>query len=373
MTDVRDISEDMQALLDAAVDAVILIDHQGRMLVVNRSAERLFGYAAQQLVGRNVSMLMPEAQRREHDGYIARYIATGEARVIGRGREVTAIRRDGAAFPAHLSVGVVPGAEPPRFAGFVRDLTEERSRDAEMRRSQERLDQVARFASMGELAAGIAHELNQPLAAIATYAQACDRLLASPAPVVAPVQDALRQIADQALRAGEVIRRLRHLVSDRTTEQRREDLGDVAREAAELAARDVRQHDVRLDLALETSPLPAIVDRVQIQQVLLNLLRNAMEALGDLPTARRRIVLGTVRAGPHEAEIIVRDQGPGVPAAAAVHLFEPFFTTKTEGTGLGLAISRTIARAHQGTLGFRPAPPHGAEFFLRLPLAESPT
>lgn len=370
MTAARHISDDMQALLDAAVDAVILIDHRGSMLVVNRSAERLFGYAASHLLGRNVSMLMPETERNAHDGYIARYIETGDARVIGRGREVTAVRRDGTTFPAQLSVGVVTGADPPRFAGFVRDLSEERARDAEMRLTQERLAQVARFASMGELAAGIAHELNQPLAAIATYAQASDRLLAGPTPVLGPVQEALRQIAGQALRAGEVIRRLRHLVSDRKTEQQPEDLNALAREVADLAARDVRQYGVQLRLALAPSPLTAVVDRVQIQQVLLNLLRNAMEALGDLPAPRRRIVLSTARVAADTVEIAVRDAGPGVPPEAAAQLFDPFFTTKPEGTGLGLAISRTIARAHGGQLGHRPATPQGAEFFLRLPSLE---
>jgi two-component system sensor kinase FixL len=292
--------------------------------------------------------------------------------VIGRGREVLAIRRDGTTFPAQLSVGVVAGADPPRFAGFVHDLTEERARDAEVRRSQERLAQVARFASMGELAAGIAHELNQPLAAIATYAQACDRLLASPAPALGPVQEALRQIAGQALRAGEVIRRMRHLVSDRKTEQQLEDLNDVVREVAALAARDVRLYAVRLVLDLAPAELPAVVDRVQIQQVLLNLLRNAMEALGDLPAPRRTITLATVRLSTYEAEIRVRDAGPGVPAETGDQLYDPFFTTKPEGTGLGLAISRTIARAHGGQLGHRAVAPFGTEFFLRLSLQETP-
>lgn len=369
MTAVRHISDDMQALLDAAVDAIILIDHRGRMLLANRSAERMFGYRHDELVGRDVGMLMPEAERSAHNGYIDRYLRTGEARVVGRGREVIALRRDGTLFPAQLSVGRVAGAEPPRFAGFVYDLTEQRAMDTEMRRTQERLSQVARFASMGELAAGMAHELNQPLAAIATYAQACDRLLSAPHPDVAAIHAALRETADQALRAGEIIRRLRQLVSGRRTEQRPEDLNEIVRDLDSLAGGEARHQGVTLHFAFEPGALPVNADRVQLQQVLLNLLRNAAEAVEGLPAVRRDIVIGTRRADASTVEAFVRDAGPGVSPEAAESMFDPFFTTKPDGTGLGLAISRTIARAHHGTLGYRDVTPQGAEFHLRLPVA----
>lgn len=370
MTADRPIAQDMQALLDAAVDAVIIIDHQGTMLVVNRSTERIFGYSTDELIGRNVGLLMPEAERTAHDGYIRRYIESRVPRVIGRGREVTALRRDGTSFPAELSVGEVRGADPPRFVGFVHDLTARREADAEVRRAQERLAQVARFASMGELAAGIAHELNQPLSAIATYAQASDRLLSGSQPDLASIQEALRQIASQALRAGEIIRRLRHLVSERKTEHRPADLNEVAMEVAALATNDVRSQRVALKMAL-TPELPRVlIDRVQVQQVLLNLVRNATEALEGQPAERRVVELGTAPVGEREVEIFVRDLGPGVPAEVVEKMFDPFFTTKDEGTGLGLAISRTIARAHGGALGYRPHSPCGAEFFLRLPVPE---
>jgi two-component system sensor kinase FixL len=369
MTATRIIAEDLQALLDAAVDGIIIIDHQGVMRVANRAAERMFGYAQHELLSQNVSMLMPQTQRLEHDGYVARYLLTGEARVIGRGREVMAVRRDGSSFPAQLSVGVVAGADPPRFAGFVHDLTEERAMDAEVRRSQERLAQVARYAALGEMAGGLSHELNQPLAAIATYAQACDRLLAAPQAELGAVREALRQISAQALRAGEIIRRLRQLVSERRTEHRPEDINEVVHEAAALAGHDLRTQRVRLGFELATGLPPVRIDRVQIQQVLLNLLRNAIEALGDLPAERREITLRT-RAVDGRVEILVRDRGPGIAPEASTRMFDPFFTTKDEGTGLGLAISRTIARAHHGTLGYQPCEPHGAEFFLRLPALE---
>lgn len=365
------ISQDMRALLDAAVDAAILIDHTGTMLVANRSTERMFGYTQAELIGRNVSLLMSDSERRMHDDYIRRYITTGEARVIGRGRQVLAVRRDGSSFPAQLSVGVVPGVDPPRFAGFIHDLTDDRERDAEVRRAQEQLAQVARFAAMGELAGGIAHELNQPLAAIATYAQASERLLSLSSPDLRAVSDALGEIASQALRAGEIIRRLRQLVRERKTEQRFEDLNEVVREIDALVAADMRRHGVMLRYELMPD-LPRVrIDRVQIQQVLLNLVRNAMEAVAGLESRRRLITVGTRACGPREVEAYVADLGDGVDAAAADRMFDPFYTTKSEGTGLGLAISRTIARAHHATLAWRRREPHGAEFYLRLPVQES--
>ena len=169
--------QELRALLDAAVDAVVVIDGSGRIESFNRAAERLFGFSATEVVGRNVSMLMPEPDRSAHDGYIQRYLTTGEARIIGIGREVKGQRRDGTVFPALLSVGRVDGAVPPRFVGFIHDLSERVAAEHEVTQARERLTHVDRLSTMGEMAAGLAHEINQPLAAITTYASACQQLL----------------------------------------------------------------------------------------------------------------------------------------------------------------------------------------------------
>ena len=195
-------SRELQALLDAAVDGIIVIDRKGIILSFNRSAEQLFGLSAGEAVGRNVGMLMSAADRSAHDTSIERYLRTNVAHVIGRGREVTAQRKDGTPFPAFLSLEAVPGPEP-RFVGFIRDISATRKSEEDAHRLQDRLMHVSRLATVGEMASGIAHELNQPLAAIATYAHACDRLLALPEPEISEVQDALRQIAEQAVRAGD--------------------------------------------------------------------------------------------------------------------------------------------------------------------------
>lgn len=616
-------SSELQALLDATVDAVILIDGRGCIQVFNRSAERLFGYGEQELIGANVSVLMTDADRHSHDGYLARYLKTRVPHIIGIGRDLRARRKDGSTFPAFLSVGEIGGTEPPRFVGFLHDmttreqamlavqrerdranqyldivqtalvvldagrrvslvnrkgceilgrsedeligcdwlesavpagdrataraqlaqllergerthyceyhvqtpggsrrliawhcvairdahgdfagvicsgdditerrrteqtmdrtrallqeaqgiahignfelyhpdsdgdywspeayrifgldpdrgrLTRERSaafvhpddrarfddawREAlrstgtfeldfrlmpagggvrsvqaryqvfdlgnarrriagtlhditdrqraaeEARRSEARMTHVSRLATMGEMAAGIAHELNQPLAAIATYAQASQRLLEPGVADIDEVRGALRQIASQALRAGEVIRRLRSLVQDRATRREPSDANEVIGEVATLTETDARLHDVRIRFELAAG-LPRVeIDRVQIQQVLLNLFRNAIEALESGGAAAREIAVRTRLDADGELELSVCDNGPGVAPHILDTMFDPFCTSKAEGTGLGLAISRSIVEAHHGRLGHRPNEPRGACFYVRLP------
>ncbi|MFO1427784.1 MAG: PAS domain S-box protein [Steroidobacteraceae bacterium] len=619
-----DRSDEVQALLDATVDAVVVIDCRGHVEVFNRSAERLFGYRADEVVGRNVSMLMTDRDRGSHDAYMDRYRSTGVPHIIGIGREVDARRRDGSVFPVFLSVGQIPHSDPPRFVGFLHDITlrretmaairrerdranmylevaqvilvalsadgrvqlinrkgcdtlarhevdllgrdwlecavpeDERERvrgylrrlaetdterelyfehdviapeggrrliawrciglqdaggrlvgylssgeditvrraieqsmdrtrhllneaqeianvgnfevylptgsddfwspqmyrifrlapsserlsverfvalvhpddraravadwelagrspgsysseyrivtpggehrqvrcnfqsgeraqgrvrvvgtllditeakraEEESREAQQRMTHVSRLATMGEMAAGIAHELNQPLAAITNYASAATRLLSAGGVDGEDVELALQQIAGQALRAGEIIRRLRSLVQNRETRRETVQVNELVQEVIGFSQSDARLHDVRLR-ALLAPGLPQLqVDGIQIQQILLNLIRNGIEALGAEPAAEREIVVSTTLGDDDTVIIAVRDNGPGVPASLVSRVFDPFCTTKETGTGLGLAISRTIAEAHQGKLTYEPNPPHGACFLLRLP------
>jgi len=359
---------ELQGLLDAAVDAVIIIDHQGRIETFNRAAEQLFGFNQAEIQGQNVSRLMPPPHSAQHDDYITRYLETGVAHIIGIGREVDAVRRDGTTFPVSLAVGQVSGAQPPRFVGFLKDITEERRIREETRRTQDRLTHVARLATMGEMAAGIAHELNQPLAAITNYAQACERLLGHPDADTEEIRGALHEIAAQALRAGEIIRRLRSLVRKQETARVRMQVNTLIEELGSLTTTDAQLHDVRL-LFEPASDLPDVcVDPVQIQQVLLNLVRNAIEALAEVPAGQRAVCLRTGLSPHGDLEISVSDTGPGVDPQILGKLFDPFCTTKPTGTGLGLAISRSIVDAHKGTLRYDPEG-HGARFVMRLPQA----
>jgi len=237
----------------------------------------------------------------------------------------------------------------------------------DLRRLQERLTQVARLATVGEMAAGIAHQLNQPLAAVANYAQACNRLLAMPDPDIEEIRDALQQITAQAVRAGDIIHRLRALARNDAPRREPTDISPLLGELTELIQLSAKEHDVHYRLELDASVPQVEIDRAQIQQVILNLARNAFEALGDTSPAARQLILRT-RLVADAVEIVVSDNGPGVSADMAPHLFEAFSTTKSSGMGLGLASSRTIVEAHQGSLEYKPNSPHGARFTVRLPL-----
>ena len=490
---------EFRSLLDAAVDAIIVIDHRGTIEQFSLSAERIFGYRAAEVLGRNVDVLMAEPYRSEHDRYMERYQRTQEARIIGIGREVRARRKDGTIFPCELAVGQVAEVHPPRFIGFIRDITLRKQADERLRRSeaelrlaqelanlgnyvvhldhsepdyyspqlhrilgvaamddtvplptllrlwvhpsdreklddaleelqagegtvdveyrivradgatrylhhiaqlardargtplrhvgtvhdvtdrrqtedearqlQERLTHFSRLSTMGEMAAGLAHEINQPLSAIAMYAQACQRFMRSPTRDDADVLESLEQINAQALRAGEVIRRLRNFVKNREVKREPVDCNRLLEELRTLADTDARLHNVRLRIEDEPRLPTAYADPIQLQQVVLNLVRNAIDAMADVPESQREIVLSAHRLGDSEIEIVVADHGTGLAPDATEHLFNPFFTTKSGGTGLGLAISRSIVRAHGGRLWHTPNERSGARFHFTLPVS----
>jgi two-component system sensor kinase FixL len=240
-------------------------------------------------------------------------------------------------------------------------------------RLQDRLLHVSRLATVGEMSSGIAHELNQPLCAMANYAQACDRLLALPDPDIGEVRNSLQAIASEALRAGEIIQRLRSLARPHLARREVTDINPLITELTDLIQSDAKHHRVhyRFDGGIN---LPQVqVDRPQIQQLVLNLVRNSIEALADQPRESPEVVVRTARSLTGDVEVDVSDKGPGVPATIAPHLFAPFCTSKAAGTGLGLAMSRTIAHANSGTLNYRPNQPSGACFTLTLPAAKAET
>jgi two-component system sensor kinase FixL len=373
--------------MDAAVDAIVIIDHCGVVTSFNRSAERLFGYLAGEILGRNVTTLIPEPDRSAHDDYMQRYAQTGVPHIIGVGRDVSAMRKDGTTFPAFLSVGRVVDSQPPRFVGFVRDVTTERQalasiqaerdrakarqgEEQEARTLQERLTQVSRMANLGEMAAGIAHELNQPLSAIATYARACERFLDAGLPDEPELRSSLREIGEEALRAGEMIRRLRALVVTRSGEQIDTDLNALIQDLSVLARADARLSGTEIALDLAPNLPPVKVEPVQFQQMILSLLRNALEAVEENAPTARKISIQTRFLPNRDVELRVCDNGPGVDGSIIERLFIPFSTTRPASTGLGLAISRTIAQSHGGTIGHLPVIPRGACFFVRIPAAE---
>ena len=361
----------LRSILDTVPDAMVVIGERGIIQSFSATAERLFGYAAAEVCGRNISMLMPSPYREAHDGYLERYIRTGERRIIGIGRLVVGQRRDGSTFPMELSVGEVNRGGRRLFTGFVRDLTERQETEARLQELQSELLHVSRLSAMGQMAATLAHELNQPLTATTNYLRACQRLLDAPGPLdLGRIRQAVALSADQALRSGQIIRRLRDFVARGETERRPEDAARLAEEASALALVGVKERGIKARLQVDWRSPRVFVDRVQVQQVLLNLIRNAIEAMGA--TARRDL---TVSVSPEAGMVVfgVTDTGPGLAPEVAEQLFQPFVTTKREGMGVGLSICRTIVESHGGRIWTEPNPEGGTVFRFTVPAAPPET
>jgi two-component system sensor kinase FixL len=359
----------LRSIFDTVPDGMVVIDDRGRILSFSAAAERMFGYSEADLIGENVSTLMPSPDRERHDGYLDHYRRTGERRMIGIGRITTARRRDGSTFPIELSVGEAETAGVRVFTGFIRDLTERQQTELRLHDLQNEFAHVARVTEMGTLATSIAHELNQPLTAIANYVEAASELLAEPTPErVAMVREALDECAAQSVRAGQIVRRLRDFISRGESERQVVPLARLVNEASALALMSVDSRSLELDVRIGQDKL-VVVDRVQIQQVLLNLIRNAVEAMEDSPF--RRLAITSCNAGKGMVEVIVADSGRGLAPEVAERLFEPFLTTKPAGMGVGLSISRTIVEAHEGRIWAAPSDLGGTAFHFTLPEAGS--
>ena len=356
----------LRSVLDTVPDATVVIDAAGKMVSFNRAAERQFGYTEGEAVGQNVRILMPEPYHREHDGYIHRYLTTGERRIIGIDRVVVGRRKDGSTFPMKLSVGEMTAGGHRFFTGFIRDLTERAESEARLQEVQSELARLARLNELGEMASTLAHELNQPLSAIANYVQGSLRLVAKLDDPAAPhLRDALEETAAQSLRAGNIIRHLREFVTYGETEKAPEDVRKLVEEAGALALVGSREVGVRTVFDFRPGARMVLADRVQIQQVLINLMRNAMEAMRD--SEKRELV---VTASPEGADIVtltVSDTGHGIPDDITADLFKPFLTTKPGGMGIGLSISRRIVESHGGTLTMTQRPEGGTVFRFTLP------
>ena len=358
---------ELSAVLDTAVDGIVTIDGRGIVQSVNAAVEDMFGYTAEELIGHNVNTMMPSPYREEHDRYLERYLQTGEAQIIGIGREVEGRRKDGSTFPLELAVSEVEFPGRRLFTGIVRDISERRRMEAQARLRLRETAHTSRLLELGEMTSGIAHEVSQPLAAIVGYAAACIRMVESGAPDMPLLTDTLEQIRNQGRRAGDIVQRMRQLTRKEEVQRRPIDLGTALEEVLVLVAHELRSARVRVKRELDRHLPPVDADLVQIEQVLLNLVRNAIEAMSLEPEGARTLGLRTYTSGPDEVAVEVSDTGRGLDEAVRARIFDTFYTTKDSGVGVGLSISRTIAEAHGGRLGVASEPGQGATFSLTLP------
>jgi two-component system sensor kinase FixL len=374
-------SDPFNTLLDAAVDAIAVIDESGCLQRVNTALCRMFGYTPEDLLGNNVRLLMPASDATRHDSYIARYLETGERQIIGIGRETVGLRKDGSQFPLYLSVGHITESGMEGFVGIMRDLTAQRDRDKamvqnelEIRQLRERLGHVARVSTLGEMVTGIAHEVNQPLTVIATYAQACTRLIEDGRGDPEQLTAALRSIASQAERAATVISRIRNFA-------KRTEIVDVDCDCPEaledvIALADVYALEEQTEIRLQYDPednLTVRADPIQLQQITLNLINNAIESMRDV-SGPKEVKVSIARTDKGMIEVAVSDTGTGIEPDVVDQLFDTFFTTKDEGMGIGLAICKSLLDAHGGSISAtNNSEGPGATFRFRLPAAVEPS
>jgi len=364
---IRDANARLIALLDAAVDALIIIDKKGNIELFNTAAQNMFLFSSEEVLGKNIKLLMPAPYREEHDNYISSYLTSGESKIIGKGRRVKGKKSNGEEFPIFLSVGEVKESSHTQFVGIIRDISEQENDRIEAQESRERLSHASRLSSMGELAAGIAHEMNQPLSAISSYAQASKRLLQTTSTDnKEKVVTALDKICDQAIRASEVISRLRTFVKKRVAQRQAVDLNQLIIETINLAKVDTRiiDHEVILELNHHNKPQLS-ADPVQLQQVLLNLIRNGIDAMEHTKGSPLHINCQWLSDGLIEVSVI--DSGLGMDEETISSIFNPFYTTKKSGMGMGLSVSQTIIHAHGGRIYFDASQTSGCKFSFSLP------
>ncbi len=339
-----------RAIVESAVDGIIVIDARGRVEAYNAAAERLFGYLEAEVLGRNVAMLMPSPYRDEHDDYLARYLQTGEQRIIGIGREVTGLRKDGTTFPIHLSVGEMSIEGERKFTGIVHDLSGRVRMEARLR------EQTA-LEKLGEMAAVVAHEVKNPLTGIRGAIQVIGTRLPSDGKDAAVIREIIARL--DALNA--LMKDMLLFARPPQPRMAPVDLVSLLDMVADLLQRDSALKDFRVEIAGGAAPIPGDAEMLKI--VLQNLILNSAHAMQGRGTVRISVAQGS-----GGCEVAIADDGPGIPADVREKLFTPFFTTKARGTGLGLSTAKRLIDAHGGTIAVDCPPAGGTVVKLRFPV-----
>lgn len=367
LTVAEDQATRLESMINAIPDAIVTIDERGIIRFFSAAAERMFQYQAEEVIGQNVTVLMPAPYSTEHDGYLERYLRTGEKRIIGLGRLVVGRRKDGSTFPIELAVGDALAKGKHVFTGLIRDISDRQETERRLHEVQADLIHVSRLSAMGELASALAHELNQPLTAISNYLLAARQLIQLGPEHTDRASDIIGKSIDQAMRAGQIIRHLRSFVQKREVERAPAEIDKVVDEASALAFIGLKEKGIRVAIEHQDGLPKVPIDRIQIQQVLINLIRNAVDAMEG--QSRRELTIRISRDD-KSARISIIDTGSGIPPDMEEKLFHAFATSKASGMGVGLSISRNIVEAHNGRLWFESNPSGGTIFYLALPLSD---
>jgi PAS domain S-box-containing protein len=370
ITERKQAQERFRLVVEASPNGIVLVNAQGRIVLVNACAEKVFGYGREELIGQDVELLVPERFRGEHPAHRADFHAAPAAQVMGAGRELFARRKDGTEFPVEIGISPIQSPEGTLVLSVIVDITERKQAEAEARQHRAELAHFSRVAIMGEMAGSLAHELNQPLGAIVTNAGAGLRFLERDSLSGEKLRELLQDIAADGRRAGDVIRTIKGMARKEEGPRQLLDLNDVIAEVLRLTRSDALAHDCTVLPWLHPALPKVEANLVQLQAVFLNLILNAFEALKEVPRVRRRVIIRTERDGDGAVRASVRDFGTGLPTDMPERVFDRFFSTKREGMGIGLFIARAIVVGHSGTLYAENAEGGGAQFWLRLPASK---
>ena len=370
----RRYSEEQQRLVvETANDAIVSMDDTGTILFANPASARIFGYDPAELIGKPLTVLMPKFMRELHENGFRRYLDTGQRHINWQGTELTAVRKDGQGFPVEISFGELTRDGHKIFTGFIRDISKRKQAEDKLRASertlqmtQAELARVSRLTTMGELAASIAHEVNQPLTAVVNNGSACLRLLANRNLEPDVLHQALEGIVADGTRASAVLSRIRAFIKKEAAEKSELNVSEVIQEVLSLAGRELYENQVLLENQLTNNLPPVLADRVQMQQVLLNLIMNGIEAMAAVTDRPRLLGVQSRIDQSGDVLVAVSDSGTGF-GTAVERVFTPFFTTKANGLGMGLSISRSLVEGHGGRLWATHNSPHGAVFSFTLP------
>ncbi len=366
ITERKQAEEKFRLAVEASPSAIVMVNQDGRVVLVNAQTERLFGYACEELIGQSVEILVPQRFRGEHCTHRGGFLAAPRARPMGAGRELFGRRKDGSEFLVEIGLNPIHSDEGLFVLTAIVDITERKRAESELRHHREALAHVTRVSTLGELSASLAHELNQPLAAILSNAQAGLRFLDQGNHDLLEFREILQDIVHDDKRASAVISGLRGLARRQETQREQIDLAATVREILELLHSELlaRQVQVETDFA---DGCAVLADKAQIQQVMLNMVMNAVEAMDGEPASQRRLQLSVSRTTTGEVRVAVRDSGMGIPAGKLDKVFDPFWTTKGQGMGMGLAVCRSIVESHRGQIWVERNVERGVTFYFNLP------